>query len=91
VFSITAKSRNSAFAGRVISALRARIVIVPASDDLVMAAASLKAQYRMSYADGFAAATAIALQCPLATGDPELRAVAEDRKELRLEWLGSRR
>ena len=38
----------------------------------VIEAATLKSEYRMSYADAFAAATAIAHDAELWTGDPEL-------------------
>lgn len=38
----------------------------------VVEAATLKSDYRMSYADAFAAATAIAHDAELWTGDPEL-------------------
>lgn len=38
----------------------------------VLQAAALKAEYRMSYADAFAAATAVARNATLLTGDPEL-------------------
>lgn len=38
----------------------------------VVEAAKLKSEYRMSYADAFAAATAIAHDAELWTGDPEL-------------------
>jgi predicted nucleic acid-binding protein len=38
----------------------------------VVEAAAIKAQHRMSYADAFAAATAVRLGLPLWTGDPEL-------------------
>ena len=39
---------------------------------LILEAARIKADYPMSYADAFAAATAIQLGAPLWTGDPEL-------------------
>ncbi len=42
----------------------------------VLAAARLKAQVPVSYADAFAVATAIREQARLVTGDPELRSVA---------------
>lgn len=48
------------------------ITIVQASENRVLAAARLKAQYRMSYADAFAAVTAKEFQAILITGDPEL-------------------
>lgn len=38
----------------------------------VLDAARIKSDYRMSYADSFAAATAMQLHLPLWTGDPEL-------------------
>lgn len=51
---------------------RLPIAIQTAGDDLVMAAAGLKIDYAISYADAFAAASAEALDATLATGDPEL-------------------
>ena len=45
---------------------------------LVHTAAMLKAQHPIAYADAFAAATAKALQCPVVTGDPEFRRLAND-------------
>lgn len=45
-----------------------------ASDDLVLAAARLKAQFRISYADAFALACAQEHDAELVTGDPELLA-----------------
>jgi predicted nucleic acid-binding protein len=54
------------------------------SRTLVIRAAQLKSRFAISYADGFAAATALELSAPLVTGDAELRTVAG----LELEWLG---
>ena len=42
----------------------------------VLAAAALKANYAISYADAFAAALAQQLQGPVVTGDPEFHKVA---------------
>ena len=47
-------------------------------------AALLKAKYPIAYADAFAAALAQKHRCPLVTGDPELRALAD----LELDWIG---
>jgi uncharacterized protein len=47
-------------------------------------AADLKARYPVAYADAFAAALAQKYECPLVTGDPELRLIAG----LELDWLG---
>ena len=41
--------------------------------DDIWAAALLKGDYAVSYADAFAAALAKKHNCPLAAGDPELR------------------
>ena len=48
--------------------------IIPASNDLVWAAARLKAHYPISYADAFALACAQEHGADLVTADPELRA-----------------
>jgi len=88
VFYLAVKAKDIAYGERVIQALRPRISRVSASDQLVMQAAKLKAQYAISYADAFAAATAISRKAPLVTGDPELLGVARKDESLRLEWIG---
>jgi predicted nucleic acid-binding protein len=42
----------------------------------------------ISYADGFAAATALLQDAPLVTGDPEMKAMAAAENALQLEWIG---
>lgn len=88
VFYIVAKARGPAFGERVLRNLSSRVVTVSASDELVMSAAALKAKHPISYADAFAAATALSLDLPLVTGDPELQLMAEKDPTLRLEWIG---
>jgi len=56
---------------------------VPTAED-IWNAASLKARFPIAYADAFAAALAQKYNCPLLTGDPELRSV----DSLELDWLG---
>jgi predicted nucleic acid-binding protein len=56
---------------------------VPTQDE-IWSAASLKSRFPISYADAFAAALAQKYNCPLVTGDPELKLV----KQLDLDWLG---
>lgn len=51
------------------------IEILPAPNDLVYAAAELKARFAMAYADTFAVASAIEHKATLVTGDPEFRQV----------------
>ena len=58
---------------------------VPTMTD-IWAAALLKGDHPVSYADAFAAALAKKHNCPLVTGDPELRSI----KTLELDWIGPR-
>jgi predicted nucleic acid-binding protein len=89
VFCIVAKARGEASARTVLQNLQGRrMEIASASDELVLEAATLKARYPISYADAFAAATALGRGARLVTGDPEMRALAAEG--LRLEWAGSR-
>lgn len=48
------------------------LTIVPAADDLVLAAADFKMDYAISYADAFAVALADRTGATLVSGDPEL-------------------
>jgi len=50
-------------------------------------AAALKGRYPIAYADAFAVALAYKNHCPLLTGDPVLRSIAD----LKLDWIGSPR
>lgn len=64
------------------------IVVVEASRDLTFAAARVKAQYRVSYADAFAIALAQQTRAMVLTGDPEFRSVTH---LIDIEWLPSNR
>ena len=55
-------------------------------DKLLLMAATLKANYPISYADSFAAALAKINKCPLLTGDPEFK-VLEKQGIITIEWL----
>lgn len=70
-----------------IAVMRDRWHVLPASEDLVMRAAAFKAAHKISYADGFAVATALELDAPLVTGDPEIGALARTLPQLQLHWL----
>ena len=56
---------------------RLSLTILPASKEAVLAAADLKMQYAISYADAFAAATAEGQGAVLVTGDPELMQLSD--------------
>ncbi|MBA7656653.1 tRNA(fMet)-specific endonuclease VapC [subsurface metagenome] len=62
------------------------VEVVDADRTLTMAAAHLKAQWPLAYADCFAAALAQAKDAPLLTGDPEFHRVGPG-SALKLEWL----
>jgi predicted nucleic acid-binding protein len=55
---------------------------VPTAED-IWSASSLKGRFAIAYADAFAAALAQTYNCPLVTGDPELRQV----DQLELDWI----
>jgi len=55
-------------------------------DELLLAAATLKAYHPISYADSFAAALAMINRCPLLTGDPEFDSL-EREGVIAVEWL----
>jgi uncharacterized protein len=88
VFYLSVKSRDLSYGRRVLETLHPRVTTISAHDELVMMAATLKARYPISYADGFAAATALLQDAPLVTGDPEIRAMTAAEKALQLEWIG---
>ena len=55
-------------------------------EELLLTAASLKANFPISYADSFAAALAKIKNCALLSGDPELKTL-ENEKIIVIEWL----
>lgn len=72
VFYIVMRLRGRDEAAAVLRDLRARVDLELPSEERVVAAAAIKADHAMAYADAFAAATAIAHDAILLTGDPEL-------------------
>ena len=90
VYYLTAKAKGIESAEMVLEQLGAMpLEVRPAPNGVVFEAARIKAEFSVSYADAFAAATAIRERAPLVTGDPELRMLAR-RRLLHLEWIGSR-
>jgi predicted nucleic acid-binding protein len=55
-------------------------------EELLLTAASLKANFPISYTDSFSAALAKIKNCALLSGDPELKAL-ETEKVIVIEWL----
>lgn len=60
------------------------VEVVPATRDAVLAAAHLKANYRIAYTDAFAVAAALAQGGIVVTGDPEFASVDD---LIEIEWL----
>ena len=76
VYYIVAREHGAAKAGELLqNLLNYNWHVVPASNELVWAAARLKASFRISYADAFALACAHEHEADLVTDDPELREV----------------
>lgn len=66
---------------------RVPVRIVGAPNDLILDAARWKSQYSISYADGFALATAVREHATLVTGDPDFRFLRE-AGIVDVEWIG---
>jgi predicted nucleic acid-binding protein len=60
------------------------IEMLPAQREVVLAAAHIKANHRLSYADAFAAAAALEHQAILVTGDEEFESVHD---LVQIQWL----
>lgn len=72
VFYIVRRDRGDDEAHEVVRDLRRGLDLDLPSEQRVVAAAAIKADHPMAYADAFAAATATAHDATLLTGDPEL-------------------
>lgn len=57
---------------------------IPASWEIVLSAAEVKAQYALSYADCFVVATALKYQAVIVTGDPEFRKIEH---LVKIDWI----
>lgn len=72
VFYVVRRDQDDKEAREVLRDVRSRLLLDLPSEQRVLAAAGIKADHRMAYADAFAAATAVAHRATLLTGDPEL-------------------
>jgi ribonuclease VapC len=85
VLYITEREQGLASAQQVFAAVEELPVeILQATQDRVLAAAHVKANYPVSYADAFAIAAAQEFQAIILTGDPEFAAV---EALVQVEWL----
>ena len=82
---IVERERGLPSAQRALAAIEQMpIDILDATRERVLAAAHVKAHYRLSYADAFAVAAAQEMSSVVLTGDPEFAAV---QSLVRVEWL----
>lgn len=72
VFYVIRRLHGEAPASETVADLRSAVEPEIPTAERVLAAARVKSDYPLAYADAFAAATAIAHGAPLWTGDPEL-------------------
>jgi len=85
LFYITSRQQGISKAQAMLEDLRAfPITLYDATETRILAAARLKAEYPISYADAFAATLAQELGASLVTGDPEFKTIKE---KLPLFWL----
>ncbi|MCQ3938650.1 MAG: type II toxin-antitoxin system VapC family toxin [Chloroflexi bacterium] len=85
VFYILSREQGRVKAHSILADLRSLpIQFYDAAEERILAAAQLKAEYSISYADAFAASLAQELGALLVTGDPEFKAIKE---KLSLFWL----
>jgi ribonuclease VapC len=85
---ITERERGLSTAQKTLAALKQLpLEILAATRERVFAAAHLKAQFPIAYADAFAIAAAQEFEGTLLTGDSEF---AKVEKPIRLEWLPGR-
>jgi predicted nucleic acid-binding protein len=71
---IVERREGKAEAEEVVEFLRRRFALDLPTEDRVLAAAAIKAEHPIGYADAFAVATAIAYDAILLTGDPDILA-----------------
>ena len=90
VYYVTLREQGQSLADQVYSRIKTLPIklIDRIDEELLLAAAGLKAKYPISYADSFAAALAMINNCPLLTGDPEFEPL-EKQGIITIKWLTS--
>ena len=72
VYNVTHRLAGANEADDIVRRMRAVVDLDLPSADRIMAAAKIKAQHPLAYADAFAVATTLAYDAVLYTGDPEI-------------------
>ena len=82
---ITERNRDLPLAQKTLATLeQLPIEVLPATRERVFAAAHIKANYPVAYADAFAVAAAQEFEATVVTGDPEFKHI---ESVLQVEWL----
>jgi predicted nucleic acid-binding protein len=85
VYYITARRMGVDLARRFLDHFSALVVErVPASWEIILSAAEMKARHALSYADCFAVATALKYDAAIVTGDPEFRKIEH---LVKIDWV----
>ena len=85
IYYIVARKRGEEKAGEITELIsRLPVGLVDATKERVLAAARVKAQHSVSYADAFVVATAIEFTATIVTGDPEFK---EAESRVAVLWL----
>jgi len=85
IYYIVARKRGETEAGVITEAIsRLPVGLVEATKERVLAAARVKTQHPVSYADAFVVATAIEFTATIVTGDPEFK---ETESRAAVLWL----
>ncbi len=85
IYYITARRMGADFARRFLDHFSTLAVErVPASWEIILSAADLKARFALSYSDCFAAAIALKHQAVIVTGDPELKKI---ENLITIDWI----
>ena len=85
IYYIVARKRGEEKAGEITELIsRLPVGLVDATKERVLAAARVKAQHPVSYADAFVVATAIEFTATIITGDPEFK---ETESRVAVLWL----
>lgn len=89
VFYLTAKDFGEPAAARLLQGLgNLAVEVVSVNDEQVDAAMRLKARYKISYADAFAAGLSVQRVAPLVTGDREFLSLVADGL-IEVNWIGA--
>ena len=85
IYYITMRLRGADFARRFLDHFSTlAIERVPASWEIILSAAEVKAHYAISYVDCFAAATALKYRAAIVTGDPEFKKIEH---QVEIDWI----